>query len=125
VFLFRAFGIGIVNTQDEFATSLAGDQEIHQGGAQVADMDISCGRRGKTCRDHERPPLGLDLPFPTKRAYCPESRPRRMRILRFFPISGPLSGPVASPDSGPSPRASPPTHRGARGAAWTTAADNS
>ena len=52
IFFLRALRVGVINTQNELSAGLAGDQEIHQRGAQIADVDISSGRRGKTSGCH-------------------------------------------------------------------------
>ena len=48
IFLLGAFRIGVVQTQDERAPRLAGDQVVEQCRAQVPDVQVTGRRRGKT-----------------------------------------------------------------------------
>mmetsp|Transcript_27238 Transcript_27238/g.49859 ORF Transcript_27238/g.49859 Transcript_27238/m.49859 type:complete len:524 (-) Transcript_27238:63-1634(-) len=56
IFFLRSLRISIVDTQDERAPRLAGNQVVHQGGAQVAHMDKAGGRRGETGGCHGSSP---------------------------------------------------------------------
>ena len=55
IFFLGALRIGVVNAQDEFAPRLPGNQEVHQGGAQVSDMNMAGWRRSETGGGHGHP----------------------------------------------------------------------
>ena len=86
IFLLAAVRVGIIDPQDECAAGLAGNQVIHQRGAQVAHMDISGGRRGETGGDH----VGLLLPPP-----FPQST-RLVHSPRAPPLVSPAPPPACS-----------------------------